>query len=72
MFLQSGIFINKLGELRIDNLCAMRAHVFWHKILTQNDHYFVAPLTWNGYVISSHTLLGMRLPIHAGIKFNPY
>ena len=26
---------------------------------------------WNGKVISSHTLLGMWLLIHAGIKVNP-
>ena len=26
---------------------------------------------WNGYVILTYTSLGMRLLIHAGIKFNP-
>ena len=33
----------------------------------------VAPLKFgNGYVISSHPLLGMWLFIHAGIKVNPF
>ena len=42
------------------------------KLLTHFQTSTVVPLKFgNGYVISSHTLFGMRLLIHAGIKVFP-
>ena len=43
------------------------------KLFIQTQTSALQPLKFgNGSVISSHTLLGMRLLIHAGVKVNPY